>query len=227
MIGTGDGLRDGDVCRLARELYRDTAVITRLQQMGRPFICPFDKLGVHVPPGSRLLDIGCGAGLFVLSLASAGRIVSALAVDTNAAGITAAKAALQRLPAKCDVRFATIGPDDPLPAGIFDVISLIDVTHHVPVSAQQIFLERVVQHVPPGGVLLYKDMCDAPAWKAWGNRLHDLVVARQRINYVPLEMMESIGMKGGLHALHKDSYTRFFYGHELLVLERPSNGPPA
>jgi 2-polyprenyl-3-methyl-5-hydroxy-6-metoxy-1,4-benzoquinol methylase len=227
MTDDGAGLSDADVTRLASKIYQGAPALTRLLQMGRPFICPLDKLGIHIRPGSRLLDVGCGAGLFVLSLASAGRIASAVAVDTNASSIAAAKAAAQRLPVPCDIHFAAIDPDDPLPTGTFDAVSLIDVMHHVPSAAQAAFLQRVQQRVRPGGVLLYKDMCDAPAWKAWGNRLHDLLLARQWINYAPLETIEALAVSSGLRLLHKDSYTRFFYGHELLVFERPSDGPDA
>jgi SAM-dependent methyltransferase len=138
--------------------------------------------------------------------------------------IAAANAAATRLAVPSDLRFAIVGPDDPLPAGTFDAVSLIDVMHHVPVSAQKDFLQRVIRCVRPGGLFLYKDMCDSPAWRAWGNRLHDLLLARQWIHYAPLETIESIAVDSGLRLLHKDSYTRVFYGHELLVFEKRSAG---
>ena len=65
------------------------------------------------------------------------------------------------------------------PSGPFDIVSVIDVMHHVPTIAQRTVIERAASRLKPGGLLVYKDMVERPRWRAWKNRLHDLVLARQ------------------------------------------------
>jgi hypothetical protein len=42
-------------------------------------------------------------------------------------------------------------------------------------------------HVKQGGMLLYKDMGRRPLWRAWANRLHDLLMVKEWIHYARLE----------------------------------------
>ena len=46
-----------------------------------PNIRPFHRLVEFVPRGSSVLDVGCGAGLFILFLAKRGWILSAVGFD--------------------------------------------------------------------------------------------------------------------------------------------------
>ena len=51
-----------------------------------------------------------------------------------------------------------------------------------------------------GGLLIYKDTASAPAWAAWVNRLHDLVLARQWIHYAPIADVEAIAGRAARRA---------------------------
>ena len=108
----------------------------------------------------------------------------------------------------------------PWPAELFDVVCIIDVLHHVPPAEQRRVLEQASNCLAPGGHLIYKDMCRRPVWRALANRLHDLLVARQWIHYVPLERVETWAAECGLRLLHNERINRLWYGHELLVFRR-------
>jgi hypothetical protein len=64
-------------------------------------------------------------------------------------------------------------------------------------------------------------MCDAPAWRAGLNRLHDLAIARQWINYVPVEHADRWATGCGFATERAEWIPMLWYGHELRVYRRP------
>lgn len=203
----------------ARTLFGDTS-FTSLVQRHRPFICPFDKLIEQVPVGSRVLDIGCGAGLFLGLLATIGRIPEGVGFDANPSAVAAARKMSLKL-ASGRLDFLVLGIDDAWPDGPFDIVSLIDVMHHVPKSMRFDLLRSAVEHLGPSGIFIYKDMVDRPIWRATANRMHDLLMVRQWINYEPVEAVEAACREQGLELIHKVDLNMLWYGHELRVFRRP------
>lgn len=215
-------LSDAEIAGLAFTAYRTAPPLVRALQALRPAICPLERLVREIPPGSELLDVGCGAGLLLLAAAASGRLAAGHGVDISERAIGAARRAFAEPAVAGDgvpITFqCSTGLE--LPEGPFDVVTLIDVMHHVPPGIQRTFFALAAARVRPGGLLVYKDMCHRPRWKAWGNRLHDLVLARQWIHYVPLEHICTWAGGLGFAVRSSERYSRFWYGHELLVLER-------
>ena len=212
-------MTDAEIARMAFQAYRDAPPVLRSLQALRPSICPIERLLREIPPGSRVLDVGCGAGLLLLAGASSGRVASGYGVDISERALQAARCALAQIGKATAITFQSAAVGE-LPAGPFDVVTLVDVMHHVPPAEQRALFEAAAARLRPGGVLLYKDMCARPWWKAWANRLHDLVLARQWIHYVPLAEVAGWAAALGFWAARKEQYSRFWYGHELLVLRR-------
>ena len=207
----------------ARRLYGDAGVLHRAMASYRPYICPFNRLLASVPMGSRVLDVGCGRGLFLGLLALTGRIRAGIGFDTSAPAIAEARAMAQRLPdpsvlkfVECDNPIAAAGDDE------FDVVSVVDVLHHVPVPAQEAFFRAAAARVRTGGLLMYKDMVDHPDWRAWANSVHDLIVARQVVRYAPVSRVEGWARDVGLVERSAAHDNLLWYGHELRVFERPA-----
>ena len=208
-----------DCVQAARHLYQDAKALPRLLMTYRPTICPFEELLPLVPRGASVLDVGCGGGLMLSLLAASGRIDAGYGFDTNGEMIQLASrvAETHGLPLQFEQRSVIDG----IPEGTFSVISVIDVMHHIPPDAQAGFFSDVVARLPPGGVLIYKDMCRRPAWRAAANRLHDLVLARQWIHYCPIDDVRQWAAGLGLELIQEQAHNRLWYGHELLVLTRP------
>jgi len=203
-------------------LYRNAPAFSRFLIAARPSICPMQPLLRAVPANSHVLDIGCGNGLLLAWLALNDRLSQGLGCDVSLPALEGARSmgqAYQALHGKHLLDF--VDCRDALPAGRFDVVSMVDVMHHIPPAAQQQMFLDAVTRVKPGGTLLYKDMVARPWWRAWGNRLHDLVLARQWIHYVPLERVKEWAAQSRLTVQHEERYARFWYGHELLVLRKP------
>src|SRR5207245_1551598 len=66
-----------EVAELAREIYARVGTLIRLKQRLRPYICPLHALIEYIPSNANVLDVGCGAGLFIALLGRLGRIQSA------------------------------------------------------------------------------------------------------------------------------------------------------
>ena len=178
-------------------------------------ICPFERLLPHVAPGSSVLDAGCGAGLFLALLAGTVPEIRGVGFDASGPAIDMAESMAKRV--RADLRFIRLDVAEPWPEGRFDVVSLVDVLHHVPASEQKRVVEQAIEKVKPGGVLLYKDMANHPALPALMNRLHDLIVARQWIHYVPIRKVDEWAKECGLIRTHAEEMTRLWYRHELRV----------
>jgi len=219
----------GDVGALARELFTGGAVLPRLMQHHRHRIAPIARCVSLVPDGADLLDVGCGGGLFIACLVAAGRVRSAHGVDASASAIATAQAVVAKLRARrpdADVRFEHRRVEQGLPDRAYGAVSMVDVMHHIPPVAQrQAFLDAAAR-VRPGGVFLYKDMCDAPFWRAGMNRLHDLVMARQWIRYLPVETADRWATEAGLVREVAEERAMLWYGHEIRLYRRPAEVAP-
>lgn len=213
-----------DLLRLARQLYVAGPYVFRQRMHHRIRICPFDRLIAHVQPGASVLDAGCGAGLFLALLAGTVPHISGTGFDPSQPAIESARAMaeqVKRQGLRADLHFLRLDAGAAWPAGAFDVVSLVDVVHHVAPELQIQVLERAAARVKPGGILLYKDMAARPLFHAWMNRLHDLFVAHQWIHYLPVGRVDAWAASAGLTPIHGEEIARLWYRHELRIYRKP------
>ena len=206
-----------DVAAIARRLYAEGPVFQRTLKQLRPHICPFEDLIVQVPRDSSVLDVGCGAGMFLALLASFGRLGEGHGIDVNQAAIDLANRMTNKLDAATPLRFERVDPEDPWPEGAFDVVCMIDVMHHIAPGQQAAVFEQAGSRLRPGGLFLYKDMAERPLWQAWANRLHDLVLAREWIHYLPLADALSHAADAGFEVIVQGGASRLWYAHEWVI----------
>ena len=76
--------------------YRDAPRQERLHVAGRWRTCPFAAVEPHVPKAGRIMEIGCGHGLFSLYLALQSPERSVTGVDVDADKIPVARRAAER-----------------------------------------------------------------------------------------------------------------------------------
>jgi len=216
--GIGEAMSVDRLAAIARNLYADGPWLMRNMSRYRLFICPFERLVPLVPTGSSVLDVGCGSGLFVALLAGVLQELEATGFDTSGPAIDAANRMAERARAvglSARLRFIRQDVATPWPAGRYDVVSLIDVLHHVDVPRQKAVFCKAAEALEPGGILLYKDMADRPAFHALMNRVHDLVLARQWIHYVPVQAVDGWATELGLEQIRAESQSRYWYRHDV------------
>jgi 2-polyprenyl-3-methyl-5-hydroxy-6-metoxy-1,4-benzoquinol methylase len=109
----------------------------------------------------RILDVGCGFGLFAAYFGQTQPRRSIVGVDPNERRIGLARRVAERLGLQRhsfvvgDVRDAPID-------GPFDAAYVLDVMHHLPAEDQVRVLERLRDLLVPGGMLLVKDITTEP-----------------------------------------------------------------
>ncbi len=205
---------------MASEIYAtEPSLKFRLMQRYRPYICPFDQLFSQVPVASRVLDVGCGAGIFLLLLAKSGRIASGHGFDVSTAAIAAATNACREQNLTNMLSFTQRDVQEGLPAGDWNLISSLDVLHHVPAASQQAYFHSLCRATPTGGRLLIKDMVSRPKWRALANHTHDLLLAKQWVRHRSPEEAKQWAREAGMRVVHEAQANTLWYGHWLLVLE--------
>jgi len=209
-----------DVVAITRRIYSQAKGIVRAKQAIRARICPFHILAGYVPTGGTVLDVGCGNGLWILLLAQLGRLRGAVGFDTNAKTIAVAQQAANQFTNSNIVRFEYRDANDEWPSGQFDMVSLIDVLHHVPPQHQINVLKAASECVAEGGLLLFKDIGTRPLWRAWANRMHDLLFAGEWVNYRDVDDVILWAEDEGLHVEDRGAVDMYWYRHEWCILRR-------
>ncbi|MBY0398112.1 MAG: class I SAM-dependent methyltransferase, partial [Thermoleophilia bacterium] len=123
------------------------------------------------------------------------------------------------LPAELNFEYLDVAA--PWPAGPFDIVSLVDVMHHVPPPFRRSVIEQCYQALRPGGTLIYKDIGDRPAWRATANQVHDLLMTREWVSYTPIKQLLGWAGEIGFPEAPVERINRLWYGHDLVLLKRP------
>ena len=179
-----------------------------------------DEIGQYLPERGRVLDVGCGFGLFSLYYASVRPGLALEGLDRNARRIAMARAAADRL-GLGNVRYAVGDATDFRGGGLYDTAYMLDIVHHIPMEAVRPLMEQLAKVLPGGGRLIVKDVDSRPAYKRWFTHVLDLAMdPRTPVHYWPAEelqaLLESVGFRVYRHLM----VDVFPYPHVLYVGER-------
>ncbi|MGH9185586.1 MAG: class I SAM-dependent methyltransferase [Acidimicrobiales bacterium] len=210
------------------EAYAGQSWQTRLHVWGRRRSCPFDAVADRVPPAGTVLDIGCGHGLWSLTLAAASPERTVLGVDIDADKLLIAAAAAARLGLH-NVRFEHVETGW-LPAGEWDAVVLVDVLYLLPADVALALLKAAASSVAPGGVVLVKEMDVRPRLKYEWNRFQELLATRVlritegevRQFLAPDEMAAELE-GGGLETEEVPLHRRSLHPHHLVIGRNPKS----
>jgi 2-polyprenyl-3-methyl-5-hydroxy-6-metoxy-1,4-benzoquinol methylase len=134
-------------------------------------------LGLCLRDKKRILDVGCGFGLFGCYFASMYPEISYTGYDLNAKRVERAKRAAEKL-GLTNVSFhhgdaRSLAIDDE-----YDAIFMVDLLHHIDDDSKAELIANCYSHLAPEGRLVIKDVATHPFYKIAFTWLLDAVMTR-------------------------------------------------
>jgi len=204
-------------------LYSKSSLMTKLYLRIKLKICPLVQLETLFPKEGKIVDLGCGNGLFsnILGIGSYRRNI--VGADLDEKKIVLAERT-KGPPAYIKYLVGDIVTMDYPRA---DVFSLVDVLYLIPYKAQEAILRKCAEALAPQGILILKDMDTRPRWKYiwnyWQETLAVKVIGftlgerfyfRSRVNFQRL--LKSLGF--GVKTVRMDR--GYWYPHVAYVCTR-------
>lgn len=213
--------------RKALDAYRDAPRGDRLHVRVRWLSCPFPPIADVLPSSGRVLEVGCGHGLFSAYAARRFPGLQVLGVDIDAEKIAVAAASDPVDGGRLE--FA-VGESGSVPAGPWDAVVLVDVLYLLDRESQRGLLESCAAALAPGGMLVVKDMATRPRWKARWNatqeslsvRVLGITAGSHEFTFVDPEERAGWLTAGGLRDVRMRRLDRHrIHPHHLLVGQAP------
>ena len=164
---------------LARDIYKNESRKVRTHLLFRAKTCPFGKIAEHVSDSSRILDLGCGNGMFINYLSICRPSIEAVGVDISETNIAIARRTIGE---RKDIQFVTgdisrlIGV--PIGANRFDYISMIDSLYFLPFTRQCDAIRSSYELLRENGVLLIKAISREALLKYWFCKIQDRIAMK-------------------------------------------------
>jgi len=205
------------------ELYKGSGPLTKLYLRIKLRICPFLLMEEFFPTSGKIVDLGCGNGLFsfILKLGSPSREIVGFDLDEKKINVARA---IQK--AFTGIQFE-VGNIVEMRYPEADVLTLIDVLYLIPFAKQQEILEKCSGVLKTAGWLILKEMDTKPRWKyGWnifqetlavkivGFTLGEKFYFRSREDYSRL--LTSLGFQVKAVSLDKG----YWYPHILYVCQK-------
>jgi 2-polyprenyl-3-methyl-5-hydroxy-6-metoxy-1,4-benzoquinol methylase len=178
------------------------------------------EIGQYLPARGRILDVGCGFGLFSLFYAMLRPQATLHGIDLNPRRIAHAQRAALKL-GLTNATYRTGSAVDLQLLDSYDAVYMLDIVHHIPREAVQPLIRSVHSALPSGGVLLIKDIDCRPAYKRWFTWwLDKLMDPKTPVHYWPSEeliaLLHACGFDVSMH--HMVDYLP--YPHILYICRK-------
>lgn len=205
--------------------YATEPLGTRLHTRVRWRSCPFEEVANAVPRGGRVLEVGCGHGLFSTYLALDDPARTVVGTDVDGDKIRAAQRASTGLD---NLSFAPAAPGA-LPDGPWDVIAIVDVLYLIDREGERELLHEAARRLVPGGVLVVKEMGTTPRWKFRWMALQERMSVQvlritegHELTFVPPDEVAAWMRDAGLVDItHRPLAAGHVHPHHLVTGRRP------
>lgn len=145
---------------------------TRLFLRLRQHITPYEAMAQSLPQNGKILDMGCGHGLFSSLLAALHPNAKILGIDHDKSRVQAAQSAAKTIP---NLQFESGEASASLPDNTFDGAALIDVLHYLGPKEQRQTLENIKRCLKDNGVLIVREVDNNNSLTSRWNRFYEFV----------------------------------------------------
>lgn len=191
------------------------SISSRLYIKLRPLIVPFELIENHIPKKCTVVDVGCGFGIFAnfIALKSKHRIV--IGMELIEKRISIAKKIYQNTP---NLNFIC-GDITSTQIPKTDIITLVDVLHHIPILEQQEnLLKSCFSVLSDNGIIIIKDVDTKPKWKYYWNYLHDYIMTKgESVLYQNQNNVKILLAKAGFKVEKVLEIKNYPYAHILYI----------
>lgn len=203
----------------AKRIYAQGKRLTfqeKVTTVYRPLYAPFGAILEWIPSRSSLLDIGCGSGTFLLLAREVRDLSESYGFDTKIRSLEIAEAA-NTFP---NVQFTS--DENSLDSLISrsQVITCIDLLHHVPAQERFGFLNRLLDHTQKGQTIIIKDLDPSTRWKGLANSITDFLSTRSRVSYLGMNELGSWLSSNSMKIRTAERLDKHIWSHYLIVSER-------
>lgn len=186
--------------------------LIRFTILRQPFL---EEIGQYLPQKGRVLDLGCGFGLFSLCYATLAPGRNITGIDLSAARIERARESARKLGLD-NVHYEVANILEWERAEQFNAIYLLDVIHHLPYDSVPQFLQKIRSLIAPGGRLIIKEVADRPRHKMLFALILDrLMVGMEPIRYWPPDELTQLVASLGFEVFHHRMTDILPYPHIL------------
>ena len=233
LSGSVSRLRSTDAASVL-SLYSRAPLPVRAHVLTRWVTCPFARVEAAVPRQGRVLEVGCGYGVFSCHLALSSPDRQVLGVDVDVRKVVHAQHAGKR----AEVRGATcefhLAPPGEVPDGPWDAIVIVDVLYLLDRDEQEGLLHSCAQQLSLGGVLVVKEMATSPSWKARWNGMQETmsvkvlnITSGNELTFLEPSVLGGWMREDGLVVTHQPLDHGYPHPHHLVVgaRRRSVSGP--
>ncbi|MBF0538679.1 MAG: class I SAM-dependent methyltransferase [Nitrospirae bacterium] len=172
-------LRRSQLSPLLREYSRSMPLMYRTKVANRDIIGAFHLVLDCIPQGARLFDVGCGTGALLYLAIKLKQATLAHGYDLSREAVAASET-VSTTPPELRVTHSTeVFPPQDLTN--YDVVTMVDVLHHVASPIQDTFVSKLANAISPGTLLILADIEGTNLFSNITARLHDLAVNKQRV----------------------------------------------
>ncbi|MHB1390598.1 MAG: class I SAM-dependent methyltransferase [Thermoleophilia bacterium] len=233
MAGADTNTRQSDAglagLKPALALYGQAPRGVRAFLRGRVLLSDLEFIERHVPASGRIVDLGCGHGLFANLMALRGPGREVIGIDLDAGKIAIAEGTTG---ARANIRFIHgDAMESSLPA--CEAVTIVDVLYLMPAAAQRELLAGCARLLKPGGLLVWKAQERRPRWKYAWTYFQELVTTsigltrgkRGRFHFMDREEALAAITAAGLTGRAIPMHTRRPYT-DILYLGQKPGAPP-